>query len=124
LICQTPGHLAKDCPARLPRNCFNCGKEGHLGKDCPIPDKRGPQNCHKCLQPGHKAIACPLSPQVCLNCHQPGHKAISCPLSSGIGNVTNYTQQTNIPQIGICPTSASSFAYNDIQSHTRKYHGI
>lgn len=64
--CQSPEHLAKDCPRKL--TCRNCEKPGHMGKDCPDRPAGKPMACYRCGGE-HVKAECPHPADVrCTDC--------------------------------------------------------
>ena len=64
-ICDSPGHMAKDCP-RAPGGeaCFRCGEPGHFARDCPRPKGTGKGGvailgCYLCGDFRHFSGECP-----------------------------------------------------------------
>jgi len=78
-ICNTKGHLSKDCPeAALGNRCFNCGSRGHISKECP--KEKAPTKCFTCGQFGHVGKQCPEGQQkVCYHCKSTEHLSALCP---------------------------------------------
>lgn len=46
------GHIAKNCPSKPPRKCYNCGETGHVKAGCPSPRvdnvSKKPLQCDEC----------------------------------------------------------------------------
>jgi hypothetical protein len=78
-ICNTKGHLSRDCPdASLGNRCFNCSSRGHVSKDCP--KEKAPTKCFTCGQLGHIGKQCPEGQQkVCYHCKSTEHLSSFCP---------------------------------------------
>ena len=92
--CQSPNHLAKDCPAN--KTCYHCNESGHLKRDCPLLESAGPRDsdsrktCFHCRDTGHVKRDCPHlrsggftelgSKKTCYHCNRVGHIMRDCPM--------------------------------------------
>ena len=104
--CQSPNHLAKDCPAD--KTCYHCNESGHLKRDCPLLESTGPsysgsrKTCFNCRETGHVKRDCPhlrsagfpdsVSKKTCYHCNRVGHIIRDCPMVGSDGFADESTK--------------------------------
>ena len=78
--CNSPEHLAKECPhpKKFKGTCNKCGEVGHKAKECKI------IVCPRCKRRGHSKEEC-QGPErrVCRSCGVQGHLVADCPKKPG-----------------------------------------
>ena len=107
--CQSPNHLARDCPAD--KTCYHCNETGHLKRDCPLLDSTSPSDsssrktCYYCRESGHVKRDCPVlrsggfsesggSKKTCYQCNRVGHIARDCPMLESDGYADTDSTKT------------------------------